>query len=252
MSGKSKTLTCVPYVWKTLAMLPSCVVTEHAQNALRRWRFVQCAENSSIKRLRYSIDRGFLCTCAWSSGLPTLRGKFQSFRDRIGVVNGGLSSVQKTYRQKGAVRRILCAYRRVNYKVWHRGVIFTSLKTDDTWIQWIVYSRDLGKPIDKTVMLLYYLKYFVYWCCWLKGPLVLSWNWIFTTCAWTVRLIQRFQFNSSMQFNLIQLSLQEDNINIYTTIVLQGLFDTGSVTVTRKEITVAVWRHLYTGYFFNP
>ena len=49
-----------------------------------------------------------------------------------------------------------------------------------------------------------------------------------------------------MQFNLIQLSLQEDNINIYTAIVLQGLFDAGSVTVTRKEVTVAVSRNLYT------
>lgn len=56
MSGKSRTLTCAPYVWKNRAMWLSCVDMARVLNVHLRWRFAPCAENPSIKRLRCSID----------------------------------------------------------------------------------------------------------------------------------------------------------------------------------------------------
>ena len=56
MSGKSRMLTCAPYVWKNRAMWLSCVDMARVLNVHLRWRFAPCAENPSIKRLRCSID----------------------------------------------------------------------------------------------------------------------------------------------------------------------------------------------------
>lgn len=56
MSGKSRTLTCAPYVWKNRAMWLSCVDMARVLNVHLHWRFAPCAENPSIKRLRCSID----------------------------------------------------------------------------------------------------------------------------------------------------------------------------------------------------